>query len=233
MCRGILEFRRGCRESGPSPGMLVWSSYSCSRTTVQSRENMYIPRHFAVTDRDEIFAFVETNAFGQLISNVDGRFFSSHLPFLVTQDRSGIICHLAKQNPQHYELHGREALITLQGAHDYISPSWYASPGVPTWNYQAVHIYGQCRVFDDADRLKKVVETLAKKYEAAFDTPWQPQYGATMLTAIVGVEITITEVQCKYKLSQNRSAQDRVQVAEKLKSLGSTRLAEAMERNAS
>lgn len=193
---------------------------------------MYIPRHFEVTDRDEIFAFIETNAFGQLISTVNGRFYASHLPFLVTQDRSAMICHLAKQNPQHLELEGQEALITLQGAHDYISPSWYASPGVPTWNYEAVHIYGQCRVFHDSVRLKEVVETLANKHEAAFDSPWQPEYGAAMLTAIVGIEIRITDVQCKYKLSQNRSSQDRVQVVEKLKSLGSNRLAEAMGRNA-
>jgi len=95
-----------------------------------------------------------------------------------------------------------------------------------------VHIYGQCRVFHDADRLKDVVETLANKYEAAFDTPWQPQYGAAMLTANVGVEIAITDVQCKYKLSQNRPAQDRAQVVEKLKSLGSNKLAQAMERHA-
>jgi transcriptional regulator len=193
---------------------------------------MYIPKHFEVTDRDEIFSFVEANAFGQLISNAEGRFFSSHLPFLVTQDRSGIICHLAKQNPQHLELDGQEVLIILQGAHDYISPSWYGDPGVPTWNYQAVHIYGQCRVFHDSGRLKEVVEALAHKYESAFESPWQPDYGAVMLTAIVGIEIRITDVQCKYKLSQNRSSQDRVQVVEKLKSLGSNKLAQAMERNA-
>ena len=194
---------------------------------------MYIPRHFEVTDRDEIFAFVEANAFGQLISTVNGMFYASHLPFLVTPDRSALICHLAKQNPQHLELDGQEALITLQGVHDYISPSWYEGAGVPTWNYQAVHIYGKCQVFHDSGRLKNVVEALADKYEAAFDSPWQPEYGAAMLAAIVGIEIRITDVQCKYKLSQNRSSQDRVQVVEKLKSLGSTRLAEAMERNAS
>jgi transcriptional regulator len=193
---------------------------------------MYIPRHFAVTDRDEIFAFVEANAFGQLVSQVEGRLFASHLPFLVTQDRSALICHLARQNPQHLELDGREALVVLQGAHDYISPSWYNGPGVPTWNYQAVHIYGTCRVFHDADRLSNVVESLAGKYEAALDPPWQPDYGAAMLSAIVGVEITITDVQCKYKLSQNRPAQDRAQVVGKLKSLGSHKLAEAMERHA-
>jgi transcriptional regulator len=194
---------------------------------------MYIPQHFAVTDSDEIFAFVESNAFGQLISTVNGSLYASHLPFLVTQDRSTIICHLAKQNPQHLELDGQEALITLQGAHDYISPTWYSSPGVPTWNYQAVHIYGQCRVFHDSGRLKEVVEALAHKYESVFADPWQPDYGAVMLTAIVGIEVRITDVQCKYKLSQNRSSQDRAQVVEKLKSLGSNKLAQAMERSAS
>ncbi len=194
---------------------------------------MYIPKHFAVTDSDEIFAFVEANAFGQLISTVNGSLYASHLPFLVTQDRSTIICHLAKQNPQHLELDGQEALITLQGAHDYISPSWYGGPGVPTWNYQAVHIYGQCRVFHDAGRLKEVVEALAHQYESAFEGPWQPDYGAAMLNAIVGIEVHITDVQCKYKLSQNRPAQDRAQVVEKLKSLGSNKLAQAMERSAS
>ena len=192
---------------------------------------MYIPRHFEVTDTDEIFAFVDANAFGQIISTVDGRYYASHLPFLVTPDRSALICHLAKQNPQHLELEGQEALVTLQGAHEYISPSWYASPGVPTWNYQAVHIYGQCRVFHDSGRLKEVVEALAHKYESAFKSPWQPDYGANMLTAIVGIEMRITDVQCKYKLSQNRSSQDREQVVKKLKSLGSNQLARAMERH--
>jgi transcriptional regulator len=190
---------------------------------------MYIPKHFAVTDPDEIFAFVEANAFGQLISTVNGTFYASHLPFLVSPDRSALICHLAKQNPQHLELDGQEALVTLLGAHDYISPSWYASAGVPTWNYQAVHLYGQCRVFHDSGRLKEVVETLAHKYESVFARPWQPDYGANMLTAIVGVEIRITDVQCKYKLSQNRSAQDREQVVKMLRSLGSNPLAQAMD----
>ncbi len=194
---------------------------------------MYIPKHFAISDQNEIFAFVEANAFGQLISTVNGTLYASHLPFLVTPGRSALICHLAKQNPQHEELDGQEALVTLQGAHDYVSPSWYGSPGVPTWNYQAVHLYGQCRVFHDSESLKDVVESLAQKYEAEFPRPWQPEYRANMLTAIVGVEIRITDVQCKYKLSQNRTAQDRAQVAEKLRALGSHSLAEAMERNAS
>lgn len=192
---------------------------------------MYIPKHFEVTDRDEIFAFVEANAFGQLISNVNGRLFSTHLPFILSENRSKIIGHLALPNPQHTEIDGQEVLITLEGAHDYISPAWYSSPGVPTWNYQAAHIYGQCKVFRDAKELQGIVNTLTNKYEAAFKEPWQPEYKTSMLGAIVGVEITINEIQCKYKLSQNRSPQDRSQVVEQLKLLGSNRLAEVMGRN--
>jgi len=190
---------------------------------------MYIPGHFEIVDEAEIYAFVEANAFGQLVSRVDGRLFSTHMPFLLTGDRSRMIGHLALQNPQHRELTGQEVLITLEGAHDYISPSWYAAPGVPTWNYQAVHIYGRCTVFRDTERLKDLVESLTRKYEADFEQPWQPEYRPAMLGAIVGLEVDIAEVQCKYKLSQNRSPRDRSQVIAQLKAAGSTRLAEAME----
>ena len=192
---------------------------------------MYIPKHFEVTDKDEIFAFVEANAFGQLISNVGGKLFSTHLPFLMSEDRSKIIGHLAIQNPQFDEIDGQEVLITLEGAHDYISPNWYSSPGVPTWNYQAAHIYGQCSAFQSTEELQELVNALTAKYEAAFKTPWQPEYKPSMLGAIVGVEVKISEIQCKYKLSQNRSSQDRSQVIEQLKIAGSNKLAEVMERN--
>lgn len=191
---------------------------------------MYIPKHFEVTDNAEIYAFIEKNTFGQLISQVDGRLFSTHIPFLVSEDKTKMVGHLAAQNPQYLGLEEQEVLVTLEGAHDYISPAWYSSPGVPTWNYQAVHIYGECRVFRDVEQLKRLVDALTAKYEAAFEKPWQPEYKSSMLGAIVGVEISIREVQCKYKLSQNRSSQDKAQVAEQLESLGSSKLSEAMMR---
>jgi transcriptional regulator len=192
---------------------------------------VYIPKHFEVTDENEVFAFIEANAFGQLISHVEGRLFSTHMPFLVADDRTRLIGHLAVQNPQHAELDGQDVLITLEGPHDYISPAWYSSPGVPTWNYQAVHIYGQCKVFRDTNELKEVVDALTSKYEAGFETPWLPEYKPAMLNAIAGVEISIRDIQCKYKLSQNRSAQDQEQVVEQLREHGAVKLAEAMEGN--
>jgi len=192
---------------------------------------VYIPKPFEITDNDEIFSFIEANAFGQLISNVNSRLFSTHLPFILSEDRSRLVGHLAFSNPQHTEIDGQEVLITLEGAHGYISPTWYSSPSVPTWNYQAVHIYGQCNVIRNDEALEQIVNTLASKYEAAFEEPWRPDYKASLLGAIVGVEVVINEVQCKYKLSQNRSSEDRSQVIEQLKALGSIQLAKAMERN--
>jgi len=192
---------------------------------------VYIPKHFEVTDEDEIFAFIEANAFGQLISHVGGRLFSTHLPFLLSENKSKMVGHLARQNPQYSELEGQEVLVSLEGPHDYISPAWYSSPGVPTWNYQAVHIYGVCKVFRDAEELKNLVDALTNKYEAAFEKPWQPEYKSSILGAIVGIEVSINEIQCKYKLSQNRSSRDQVRVVEQLKALGSSKLAEAMAHN--
>ena len=192
---------------------------------------MYIPNHFEVKEESEIHAFIKANAFGQLISTVDDRLFSTHLPVLLNDKGDHLLCHLARANPQWKQIDNQEVLVTLQGSHDYISPSWYNSPGVPTWNYQAVHIYGKCRVIEEADGLKQIVDTLTAKFEAAFDAPWQPDYAASMLRGIVGLEIAISEIQCKYKLNQNRSDEDQIRVIETLDAHGSHQLAKAMQEN--
>jgi transcriptional regulator len=192
---------------------------------------MYLPKHFEETDRETIYAFIEANAFGQLISSAAGRPISTHMPFLLSADKKKLIGHIARQNPQHADIDGQEVLATFQGAHDYISPSWYSSPGVPTWNYQAMHLYGKCTVIHDTNRIKEIVDTLTHQYESNFPKPWLPEYNATMLKAIVGIEITISDIEGKNKLSQNRSRQDRSQVIEQLIKLGSTELAEAMRSN--
>lgn len=189
---------------------------------------MYIPNHFKITDEDEIFAFLEANAFGQLISIQEGRLTASHLPFLISRKRRQLLCHLARPNSQWRAIEGQQVLVTFQGPHDYISPSWYQSAGVPTWNYRAVHIYGSCRVFGDADELAIVVEALSKRYESGFEIPWKPNYREAMLKAITGVEIQIEDIQSKYKLSQNRPVEDHQRVIDKLEELGSESLVQAM-----
>ena len=189
---------------------------------------MYIPKHFEVTEQEEIFSFIQANGFGQLISTLKNRPYVTHLPLLLNTSKDKLLGHIAKQNPQHTELEGQEVLVTLQGPHNYISPSWYDSPGVPTWNYQAVHIYGKCRIFSDTNQLAELVNTLTSNYEANFEGPWQTNYPPAMLNAIIGLEITIEETQCKYKLGQNRSPQDRKQVASELNKQHSFSLASAI-----
>lgn len=192
---------------------------------------MYIPNSFNITDQQEIVNFIAENGFGQLVSTVAGRLFSTHLPVMLTEDRKTLHGHLARNNPQADAIDNQDVLVTLQGPHGYISPAWYSSTGVPTWNYQAVHLYGRCRVIDDENWLKQVVDVLAEKYEARSATPWLPEYSSGLLQAIVGVEISITDFECKYKLSQNRSVDDRKGVVDALKKQGSTALADAMVRN--
>lgn len=189
---------------------------------------MYIPAYFSVSEKDEIIRFIQQHAFGQLISRVDCRLFSSHIPFLVAEDSTRLLAHLAKPNPQWKDIEGQEVLITFQGPHDYISPSWYKAPGVPTWNYQAVHVYGKCELITDIEALRNIVNTLTGVYESSYAEPWQPQYDEKMLRGIVGLSIEIVEIQCKYKLNQNRSAEDREQVCAHLDQAGSHGLAAAM-----
>lgn len=191
---------------------------------------MYIPGHFNVTDEKEILAFVKANAFGQLISLVKGRLYASHLPFLSSRNHPSLICHMARNNPQWEELAGQEVLVTFQGPHGYVSPSWYASPGVPTWNYQSVHIYGTPKIITQRGRLESIVNELTRVYESDFARPWKPEYRESMLDAIIGVEIEISDIQCKYKLSQNRSETDRLRVIEEQEKRGISELSKATKR---
>jgi transcriptional regulator len=189
---------------------------------------MYIPKYFNVSEHDKIFQFIRANAFGQLISMLEGKPYCSHIPFLLGQDERSLVCHMARANPQWENIEGQEVLITFLGPHDYISPSWYNRPGVPTWNYQVVHVYGKPQLITETERLGNIVNELTGVYEAAFDPPWKPEYRQAMLKAIVGMEIEITDIQCKFKLSQNDSKRDQVQIIEGLKQAGSSQLSRAM-----
>jgi transcriptional regulator len=84
---------------------------------------MYIPKHFEVTDREKALAFIKNNAFGQLVSTIDGKLFSSHIPFYHKEEKGSLICHIARRNPQWKNIERQEVLITFQGPHGYISPS--------------------------------------------------------------------------------------------------------------
>jgi transcriptional regulator len=179
---------------------------------------MYIPQHFAEHDQAEILRFIAAHAFGTLVTVDAGIPFASHIPFLLEQgDTPTLSGHLAKANPQWQHLAANpQVLAMFQGAHAYVSPTWYEGTGVPTWNYTAVHVYGKVRVIHDTAWLQAQVERLSHYYEGDAPTAWLPSYPAKMLDAIVGFEITIESLQAKYKLSQNRSAADQHNVIQAL-----------------
>lgn len=137
--------------------------------------------------------------------------------------------HVAKSNPQWQSIEGQHVLVTFLGPHEYISPSWYSSPGVPTWNYQAVHVYGICKIFHDQEQLKKVVDDLTEKYEASFAEPWKADYESTLIHGIVGIDVT--NIQAKHKLSQNKPEIDRIEVAKRLGERGAHLLSDEMKKS--
>lgn len=184
---------------------------------------MFTPSHFAIEDRDLIDRFIAQNNFGLLISNSDKLSIATHLPFVYADN--SLHCHVARANGQWQELDGQNVLVVLPGPHAYVSPTWYADAGVPTWNYQAVHIYATAQCFHDQDRLRKLVLELSTQHEAGSDNPWNGEFDERMLKAIVGIDLEITEIQCKFKLSQNRSVADQDNVIEQLDARGEHELA--------
>jgi len=185
---------------------------------------MYIPEHFKEINSERISALIEGNSFGMLVTAPDGVPFVSHLPFIFdyTAGAKGkLLCHMARANPQwQHFLMGGEILAVFQGPHAYVSPSWYSSPGVPTWNYAVVHLRGKPRLIESESELEALVERLTHVHESHMPNPWKPNLAgerrAKLLGMIVGFEIEVTDIQAKFKLSQNRPPEDQQSVTEKL-----------------
>lgn len=183
---------------------------------------MYIPKHFEQADERSLWDFVDEHSFGILLTVVDGQPFASHLPFLSDRAAGSLHCHVARANPQWQQLAAASKVLAIfAGPHGYISPTWYADPGVPTWNYAVVHAQGEARIVDDIDHTRRHVEALAAKFERGRAAPWVPDYDARRLAGIVGIEIRVDKLEGKFKLSQNRSAADRAGVVAQLAASGS------------
>src|SRR5215471_4495590 len=109
--------------------------------------HMYVPSHFRESDERVLAEFIAAHSF------------ASHLPFLHDREAGLLHAHVARANPQWQHVSANaEVLVMFQGPHGYVSPTWYAGPGVPTWNYTAVHVYGVARTVDDAAAIGRHVE---------------------------------------------------------------------------
>jgi transcriptional regulator len=182
---------------------------------------VYLPPAFTEKRRDVLIAHVERHDFGLLVSHGPNGLVASHIPFLVEDrgDQLHLLGHLARPNPQVADLIAAgEALAIFSGPHAYISPRWYQSgPAVPTWNYVDVHAYGRVRMIDDALWLSGFLDRLSRRHEAGSETPWRMQdqpaaFMNGMIRGIVGLELTVSRLEGKFKLSQNRSAADRPRI---------------------
>lgn len=202
---------------------------------------MYVAPHFRVTDPEKVLEFIRSNPFGILVASQSNIPLASHIPFWL-EEREGnyfLLGHLSIANELVNVLLGaNQVLAIFQGSHGYISPSWYEKQNVPTWNYQAVHIYGSAALVSDAD-LELHVGELMNAYEGNIPggrkyEDMEPDYRQRELRGIKGFRIRIENVEASYKLSQNRNDQDYGNIVEQLKSSGNPHdleLARVMEEN--
>lgn len=203
---------------------------------------MYIPAHFAASPQAVQNLLAGPGA-ANLVTMTDQGLLATLLPFAFNPaiGKYGTLqAHMARNNPQWSSTPTGEALAIIQGPDDYISPSWYASKAqhgrvVPTWNYSTAHVYGELVVHDDAGWLARHVRHLTELHEGGREEPWAvddapEKFIAGQLRAVVGVELVITRIEAKEKLSQNRSAADAEGVAAGLRAAGREASAAAVER---
>ncbi|PGE90135.1 transcriptional regulator [Bacillus toyonensis] len=197
---------------------------------------MYIPKYFAIQDEEMKYETIEQNSFATLFSQHNGEPYATHLPLLLNRETLTLYGHFARPNAQWKDSENQQVLAIFQGPHSYISPSWYETDkAVPTWNYVAVHVYGELEVVEDKQELLNSLQDLVHKYEDPQSTysldDVDPDYMAGLSKGIVGFKIKINKIEGKAKLSQNHSIERRNLVVEKLEKVGSEgskRIAELM-----
>jgi transcriptional regulator len=184
---------------------------------------VYIPEHFRVREHADAMAFMRANPFSILVSQSEDGPFATHLPVVIREHGEQLLIrgHVAKANPHWKYLEQQSTCLTIfHGPHAYISPVNYTTrETVPTWNYGAVHVYGNAKVFSQPGELLGVLHELIPMFEASFADQWaslSEAYRSRMLSHIVGFEIAVTRIEAKFKLSQNRTREEQQNVMDSL-----------------
>lgn len=190
---------------------------------------MYTPAPFKIEDRETLVAFMRQHSFATIVTHDGAVPHATHMPVVLRENEGPhgtLVSHLAQGNPQwrHFE-NGQEVLVIFTGPHTYVSPAWYATqPAVPTWNYTAVHAYGVPRIVNDHAQFAGMLRELIEFYEAPHENRWSGElpddYRDKLMMGIVGVEIEITRIEGKFKLSQNRNEEDQNRVMAALAASG-------------
>jgi transcriptional regulator len=181
---------------------------------------MYIPRKFALTD-EQTAAALAAAEFAQLVSRDESGLLVTPLPLMYDAAAHSLVGHVSRANP-HWHADGAESVAIFAGPHAYISPSFYATKTetgkvVPTWNYEILNVYGTLVVRDDQDWLLDLITKLTNRHEAGRQQPWQvsdapADFTQSQLRGIVGVELVISTVEGKAKMSQNQPDRNRAGV---------------------
>jgi len=180
---------------------------------------MYEPSHFRQDDPEALAALMREQPLAALVTVGADGLAADHIPLEYDAGQNLLRGHVARANPLWQHAAGQPVLAIFRGAQAYVSPSWYPSKAathkvVPTWNYAVVHAHGTLRAVDDAPWLHDLVSRLTAHHESRSAAPWAvsdapPDYVQQMLRAIVGIEIVVTKLVGKWKVSQNRSDADR------------------------
>jgi len=185
----------------------------------ERKSPLYIPEHFVLRDHAAAIAFMQANPFVILVSTTEDGPFASHVPVIIRESGDQLILrgHVAKANPHwRYLEQNPQCLTIFHGPHSYVSTRNYVTPeNVPTWNYGAVHVYGTARVYSSPEALQGMLHELISTFEAAYAQQWDSfdaTYRDRMLNHIVGFEITATNLEAKFKLSQNRTKEEQANV---------------------
>jgi transcriptional regulator len=202
---------------------------------------VYLPQHFEPARLEELHRLIEANPLGAWVVNGPAGLDANHLPFHLDLNPTRLLAHVARANTVWRDVKdGDQTLVIFRGEQAYVSPNWYPSKHelhrqVPTWNYRVVHAHGRVAIRDDEKFVRGVVARLTRTHEgrAGDQQPWKmgdssPEYIDEMLAKIVGIEIEVTRLVGKWKLSQNREARDRVNAAEVLRKRGEETLAGEM-----
>jgi transcriptional regulator len=200
---------------------------------------VYIPKLFREEDRERIVAFLKENNFPALVTHGPAGLAATHLVVEVMETAEGgllVYGHMARANSQWKTFGEEEALLIFQGAHSYISPTWYNHLNVPTWNYTMVHVYGKVRILKE-EELKSALGRLIERHEptSAYRMETLPaEFVAKEMKGAVGFAVEVTRIEAGYKLSQNRDDQDHATIIRELEKRGdpaSLRVASDMRRN--
>lgn len=194
---------------------------------------MYIPAQFAEARVDVMHQLMREHSLGTLVTLGEDGLQANHIPFEIIEAGSPfgtLQAHVARSNPLWRQEAGIESLVVFQGAQAYISPSLYATKKehgkvVPTYNYMAVHAHGRLRAVEDPQWVRGLLGRLSARHESGREAPWAiddapADFIDALLKQIVGIEIEITRLEGKWKVSQNQPQRNRASVEAGLRAQG-------------